>query len=163
CTSCGPRLSIVRTLPYDRARTTMECFPLCAECAHEYEDPSSRRFHAEPNACPACGPRLTFQPGSATGDAALGACVAALRPGAIVAVKGGGGFQLACDARDAGAVARMRDRKRRVAKPFALLAATVAEVLAHAVVSPAERESLESAARPIVLLARRPGSDLAAG
>ena len=164
CTACGPRLSILRALPYDRARTTMTGFALCEGCRREYDNPAGRRFHAEPNACARCGPRLTFDGGAGvttTGEATIVACIAALRGGAIVAVKGVGGFQLACDARDASAVLRLRERKRREAKPLALLAATTSAVAAHAWVSDAERACLESAARPIVLLARRPGSDLA--
>lgn len=164
CTTCGPRLSIVTSLPYDRARTAMAGFPLCAACRGEHEDPTSRRFHAEPNACPRCGPSLAFEPGSGArivGDAALAGAADALRRGDIVAIKGVGGFHLACDARDDAAVRRLRDRKRREARPFALMAPDLAGIEARAIVSPAERAALESPARPIVLLARRPGSDLA--
>jgi hydrogenase maturation protein HypF len=164
CTACGPRLSITASLPYDRARTTMAGFPLCAACRGEYADPTSRRFHAEPNACPRCGPTLAFEPRSGapiTGDAAIHDAAAALRAGRIVAIEGVGGFHLACDARDDTAVRRLRARKRREARPFALMAPDLPGIEAHAIVSPGERAALTSPARPIVLLARRAGSDLA--
>src|SRR6267378_2479255 len=122
CTDCGPRYTIARDVPYDRARTTMAAFILCARCRAEYEDPSSRRFHAEPNACPDCGPVLSVPSAGLRGEAALGAAVAALRAGRIAAVKGLGGFHLAVDARDQAAVVRLRERKQRPHKPFALMA-----------------------------------------
>ncbi len=126
CTYCGPRFTIVRGLPYDRPYTTMAGFPLCADCAREYEDPTDRRFHAQPTACPVCGPRLAFRSageGAPTdwGDDALLAAQRVLAAGGIVAVKGVGGYHLACDARDQAAVARLRSRKHRSAKPFAVL------------------------------------------
>src|SRR5919201_5393324 len=112
CTQCGPRFTIVREVPYDRPLTTMAGFPLCAECRREYEDPADRRFHAEPIACPACGPRLSVP---------LEDAVAALRDGAVVAVKGLGGYHLACDAANEEALARLRGRKHREDKPFAVM------------------------------------------
>ena len=119
CTQCGPRYTLIRGLPYDRARTTMAGFPMCARCAVEYSDPLDRRFHAEPVACPDCGPRLAFGPLS--GEAALAACVVALREGKVVAVKGIGGYHLMCDARSSAAVTALRTRKRRPHKPLAVM------------------------------------------
>ena len=126
CTNCGPRATIIDELPYDRAQTTMRAFPLCEACAAEFADPGNRRFHAEPVACPRCGPRLAYRRTEAPApeaheEAALAAAVADLRAGSIVAVKGLGGYHLACDATDPAAVARLRDRKRRWAKPFAVM------------------------------------------
>jgi hydrogenase maturation factor HypF (carbamoyltransferase family) len=126
CTDCGPRYSIARDVPYDRARTTMSGFSMCRPCAAEYGDPDSRRFHAQPNACSTCGPHIFVAP--AAGGAPLEEALAALRRGAIVAVKGLGGFHLACDARDAVAVRRLRERKRRSEKPFAVMFPDVAGV-----------------------------------
>ena len=135
CTDCGPRFTIVRGVPYDRARTTMAGFEMCADCRAEYEDPLDRRFHAEPNACPACGPRARLVAAAsdmtATGPANTGfegvdsvaSAAAALRSGLVVAVKGVGGYHLACRADDAAAVASLRSRKHREDKPFALMAA----------------------------------------
>ena len=126
CTQCGPRFTIVTAVPYDRPNTTMAGFALCADCRREYEDPLDRRFHAEPIACPACGPTLSFARPSNTlslGEEALGAAVELLRAGGIVAVKGLGGYHLACDAADEEAVARLRARKRREEKPFAVMTA----------------------------------------
>ncbi|HEU5278060.1 MAG TPA: carbamoyltransferase HypF [Gaiellaceae bacterium] len=150
CTQCGPRFTIVVGVPYDRALTTMADFPLCAECRAEYEDPSNRRFHAEPIACPACGPRLSMP---------LESALEALRSGAIVAVKGLGGYHLACDAANEDAVARLRSRKLREDKPFAVMTQQPG-LLAE--VSPAERALLDSRERPIVLVRRRPGAAVAA-
>ncbi len=163
CTNCGPRASIIDELPYDRARTTMRAFPLCGACAAEYRDPANRRFHAEPVACPECGPRLAYRPTeaaapSARGDRALAAAADDLRGGRIVAVKGLGGYHLACDATDEAAVRRLRDRKRRWAKPFAVMAADLAAVERLARVGATERRLLVGPERPIVLLvARRRG------
>ena len=158
CTDCGPRYTIVRDVPYDRARTTMDAFALCARCREEYEDPVSRRFHAEPNACPECGPRLEFaRPGEASlfREEALRAAVRALEDGEIVAVKGLGGFHLAADAANERAVARLRERKRRPHKPFALMARDMTAVEQIAEVGAREAASLQSPARPIVLLRRK--------
>ncbi|MCW2965607.1 MAG: carbamoyltransferase HypF, partial [Actinomycetia bacterium] len=142
CTQCGPRFTIVRSVPYDRPNTTMAEFPLCADCRREYEDPSDRRFHAEPVCCPVCGPRLSLP---------LAQAVELLQGGAIVAVKGLGGWHLACDAANEGAVATLRARKHREDKPFALMT-TQPELLAH--VAADEAALLESRRRPIVLLRR---------
>jgi hydrogenase maturation protein HypF len=143
CTLCGPRFTIVRAVPYDRPNTTMAGFPLCADCRREYEDPGDRRFHAEPIACPACGPRLTLP---------LDEAAAVLAAGGILAVKGLGGYHLACDAGDEHAVARLRERKARDEKPFAVMTADP-EALAD--VTAEEAALLASPARPIVLVRRR--------
>jgi hydrogenase maturation protein HypF len=142
CTQCGPRYSIIRTLPYDRANTTMAQFVMCKACAVEYENPGDRRFHAEPVACADCGPRCWF--GEATGEAALAACIAALRAGQIIAVKGVGGYHLFCDAASEVAVAELRRRKHRPDKPLAVL-----------VPDEAAPEVLRSPARPILLMPKR--------
>jgi hydrogenase maturation protein HypF len=154
CTNCGPRYSIVLGLPYDRARTTMRAWPLCAECGREYGDPLDRRFHAQPVACPQCGPayRLSTAGGEPLGgDDCVAAAAALLRAGKILAVKGIGGYHLACDAANRGAVGELRERKYRKERPFALLARDLAT--AHALVTLDERAValLESTARPIVL------------
>lgn len=159
CTLCGPRYSILLALPYDRPATTMRGFPLCPACRAEYEDPRDRRFHAQPVACPACGPRLAlWEAGGAAlagEDAALAGAAQALREGAIVAVKGLGGFQLLVDARNSQAVARLRQRKGREAKPLALMAPDLAWIASACRVSPEEERLLASQAAPIVLLFRR--------
>jgi hydrogenase maturation protein HypF len=154
CTNCGPRYSVVRALPYDRERTTMARWPLCDACAAEYSDPGDRRFHAEPIACPGCGPRYRLIDGTGrTDEAALAMTAAArlLRQGALVAIKGIGGYHVACDARNTAAVSRLRDRKYRKSKPFAVMACDLAE--AHALVALDARTEtvLTSPARPIVL------------
>jgi hydrogenase maturation protein HypF len=161
CTNCGPRFTVIEAMPYDRPRTTMRRFPLCGLCRREYENPSDRRFHAQPNACPACGPRLWFanrigieQPGEAIGLAA-----AALRDGAILAIKGLGGFQLCCDAGDEHVVRRLRERKHRPSKPFAIMLPDLSAVQALCRVSEHEAAILTGTARPVVLLRRRdPGA-----
>jgi hydrogenase maturation protein HypF len=164
CTACGPRYTIIEDLPYDRARTTMAAFTMCARCRAEYEDPADRRFHAEPNACAECGPRLAFDaPGEPRrhGEAALGEAVARLHAGAIVAVLGVGGFLFAVDARNAASVARLRERKQRPHKPFALMARDVAEIERVARVDEPTAQLLSSATRPIVLVRARPQHDVA--
>ncbi|WP_343079886.1 carbamoyltransferase HypF [Ostreiculturibacter nitratireducens] len=152
CTNCGPRFSILRSLPYDRAATTMAEFEMCPACRAEYEDPADRRFHAQPIACPACGPRLWLEAG---GEEVPGDPVAEaarrLRAGQILAIKGLGGFHLACDATSADALATLRARKRRPGKPFALMA-SLPVVRVHAHVPPAAEALLASPAAPIVLL-----------
>jgi hydrogenase maturation protein HypF len=165
CTACGPRFTIVRSVPYDRGGTTMDAFALCAACRAEYEDPRDRRFHAEPNACPACGPSLALLAAGMPdriGDRALRAGAGWLARGATLAVKGVGGFLLAADASDPLAVARLRRRKRRPAKPFAVMARSLAELEQVASLDEASESALVSAARPIVLCRLRPGSRLAA-
>lgn len=167
CTDCGPRYSIIRELPYDRPATTMAGFTMCAECRREYEDPADRRFHAQPNACPACGPRLALWGADGEemsgGDAALAMAALALVDGRIVAVKGLGGFHLMVDARDQAAVARLRERKHRPSKPFALMVADVAMARELCEVDAAAEALLRSAAGPIVLLAKRPGAAVTNG
>jgi len=150
CTNCGPRFTIIQDIPYDRPFTTMRSFPMCAACDAEYHDPSNRRFHAQPNACPVCGPQVSF--GTLTRDAAIQAAVDALRGGLIVAIKGIGGFHLACDATNGLAVRTLRDRKGRGAKPFALMAKDLARVRRYAHVSEDEAQLLTAKERPIVLL-----------
>lgn len=154
CTACGPRLSIIEGLPYDRPRTAMQGFALCPDCRREYEDPDDRRFHAQPVACPACGPRLAWsEPGRATpaGDP-LELAAAALEAGRIVALKGIGGYQLLVDARSEAAVARLRSRKGREEKPFAVLFPSLDAVRGAARLTDAEAGWLESPAAPILLL-----------
>jgi hydrogenase maturation protein HypF len=168
CTHCGPRFTIIQGIPYDRARTTMRGFAMCAACAAEYHDPLSRRFHAQPIACPDCGPRLWLQPiggGAARGgnDAALSATLAALRGGQIVAIKGLGGFHLACDAANDDALARLRKRKGRVDKPFALMVRDLDAARALAHIDDAEAALLVSRQRPIVLVRKRDSSRLSVG
>ena len=146
CTHCGPRYTLTRRLPYDRAQTSMAGFPLCAACARDYADPANRRFHAEPIACPQCGPRLSHQPAE---------IVAALRLGQIVALKGIGGFHLLCDASNASAIGELRRRKNREAKPFAIMLANAASVEKFAMPSEAESALLRHPARPVVLMRSR--------
>ncbi|MGH9016513.1 MAG: carbamoyltransferase HypF, partial [Acidimicrobiales bacterium] len=155
CTNCGPRFTITVRLPYDRPNTTMAGFPLCEACAGEYHDPGDRRFHAQPIACAVCGPRLWFE--DATGavegsDDAVAAVQAALARGEIVAVKGLGGYHLACDATSETAVAELRRRKDRPDKPFAVMVGDVATVGAVAVIEPGAAALLQGPAHPIVLL-----------
>jgi len=159
CTNCGPRWSIVVGVPYDRPRTSMATFAMCPACAAEYSDPADRRFHAQPIACPRCGPHLEWldaagQP-AASHDQALRLAAAAVRAGQIVALKGLGGFQLLADATNPTAVARLRQRKRRPHKPFALMFATLEEVKQRCEVSADEARLLQSPQAPIVLLRRR--------
>jgi hydrogenase maturation protein HypF len=165
CTNCGPRFSIIASLPYDRAATTMNRFVLCAECAREYGDPSDRRFHAQPNACPACGPQLALwnEKGDtiASRHAALIATAEAIRDGKVVAVKGIGGFHLMVDARNEEAVRTLRARKRREEKPFALLMPNFDQAQLYCSASDVESRLLRSPECPIVLLRRRSPTDLA--
>ncbi len=165
CTDCGPRFTIVRSLPYDRPGTTMAGFALCPDCRREYEDPADRRFHAQPNACPRCGPRLSlWAPGgddAAGGDDALTAAAAALRRGEIVAVKGLGGFHLMADAGDGAAVARLRRRKGREEKPFALMVADLAAAGRLCRLDAAAAAVLAAPECPIVLLPARDGNGVA--
>lgn len=152
CTNCGPRFSILKALPYDRAQTTMAPFVMCAECRAEYENPADRRFHAQPIACPVCGPRLWFEAdGSEVAGDPVAAAINALATGSIVAIKGLGGFHLCCDATSAKAVQELRRRKRRPSKPFALMA-KLPRVREFVEVSKDEQVLLESPAAPVVLL-----------
>jgi hydrogenase maturation protein HypF len=159
CTHCGPRFTIVTSLPYDRANTTMSRFEMCAACSAEYKDPGDRRYHAQPNACPECGPQLEWWDGDgrvlAYGDDALRAAADAIRRGQIAAVKGLGGFHLVVDARDGDAVDRLRRRKQRDEKPFAVMAPSADWVRDHCELSDAEARVLLSPESPIVLLRRR--------
>lgn len=160
CTACGPRFSIVREVPYDRSRTTMDVFAMCDSCLREYEDPLDRRFHAEPIACPACGPRAQLVAGGRVlreGDDAVATAAAAIAEGAIVAVKGAGGFVLAVDATLEGAVARLRRRKRRPHRPFAVMARSLAEIARIGVLDDTVRDLVQSPVRPIVLVRARGG------
>jgi hydrogenase maturation protein HypF len=164
CTSCGPRLTIITGAPYDRPRTTMADFALCPACRAEYDDPSNRRFHAQPTACAECGPRLqlldaTGQPIST--DDPLAHFVAALKAGKIGALKGIGGYHLACDARNPAAVGELRRRKHRDEKPFAVMVRDAEAAEKLCVVGPGERQLLASPARPIVLLGKRPANGIA--
>ena len=158
CTQCGPRFTIIRALPYDRERTSMAPFTMCPVCREEYEDVRDRRFHAEPTACPTCGPRLALL--DSRGRAVdvtdpLQEVVAALRAGQIVALKGLGGYHLACDATAPVVVSQLRRRKARDAKPLAVMVGSLAVARRLCVVSDAEADLLQSTARPIVLLERR--------
>ncbi len=160
CTQCGPRYTLTRTLPYDRAQTSMAAFAQCPQCLREYTDPLHRRFHAEPNACPVCGPALQLVDASArpiAGDP-IAATLVLLRAGKIVAIKGLGGFHLACDARNASTVARLRERKQREEKPFAVMAANLAGAARWVRCGAAEQALLQSPERPIVLLPMRDDS-----
>jgi hydrogenase maturation protein HypF len=164
CAHCGPRLTIVTGAPYDRARTTMASFPLCAACRAEYDDPANRRFHAQPVACPACGPRLSLR--DARGrildtETPLATFAEALRLGRIGALKGLGGYHLVVNASDEPAVARLRQRKHRDEKPFAVMVRDVHAAMALVEITPRERTLLESPRRPIVLLKRRAGDAVA--
>jgi hydrogenase maturation protein HypF len=169
CTNCGPRFTIIADVPYDRPKTTMHVFPMCPDCQAEYDDPLDRRFHAQPNACPVCGPHVwlerseqsTFLSSSLPdGIDEIQAAAHLLQNGAILAIKGLGGFHLACDATDADAVARLRGRKRRPSKPLAVMVATLDEVRRHCEVNDEEEALLTSPQCPIVLLRRKPGSNI---
>ncbi len=164
CTACGPRFTIARDVPYDRAATSMAPFAMCPDCSREYRDAADRRFHAEPVACPRCGPRvwLAGPDGAerASADPVFDAG-RALAAGRVVAVKGIGGFHLACDAASPAAVRTLRERKGREEKPLAVMARDLAGAEALAALAPAERELLVSVERPIVLCRRRPGAPLA--
>jgi hydrogenase maturation protein HypF len=164
CTNCGPRLTIITGAPYDRLRTTMMSFEMCSQCRAEYENPADRRFHAQPVACPRCGPRLALLDSSGnpirTTDA-IEALADSLQSGKIAAIKGLGGYHLACDAGSPNAVAELRARKHREEKPFAIMVADLAAAQALCEIGPAEENLLISSRRPIVLLARRSDAALA--
>src|ERR1700751_1030560 len=171
CTNCGPRYTIIRDIPYDRPTTTMAGFRMCADCEAEYHDPRNRRFHAQPNACPACGPTVVLaESGSALpmdadfcwadSTRAFSTVRKLLHEGAIVAVKGLGGFQLACDASNALAVQRLRQRKKRSDKPFALMTRDICDVEKICVLAAGDRELLLSPQRPITILRRRSDANI---
>ena len=165
CTQCGPRYTLIERLPYDRPNTSMAGFPLCPDCAREYDDPLDRRFHAEPSACPVCGPRLSFNGAAGTlqgNAAALDATLATLRAGRTVAIKGVGGYHLVCDAGNAAAVATLRARKPRPAKPLAVMFPDLDALERCVELRPDERELLCSPMRPIVLVRKRAECALAA-
>ncbi|HZD60053.1 MAG TPA: carbamoyltransferase HypF, partial [Anaerolineae bacterium] len=159
CVNCGPRFSITCSAPYDRKNTSMQGFAMCEKCTAEYTDPAERRFHAEPNACPVCGPQITLT--SPDGMPLAGDIRTLLKEGRIVAIKGIGGYHLACDAQNDSAVSLLRERKHRQTKPFALMCRDLEVVRLHCNLSPEEEKLLTSPARPIVLLKRRPSSPLA--
>lgn len=163
CTNCGPRYSIITATPYDRPNTTMATFSLCPECQREYNDPLDRRFHAQPVACPVCGPVLTIRDafGNVLAGDPLEIAVAGLKSGKIVAVKGIGGYHLAVDPGNSGAVMELRRRKRRDEKPFALLAASLEAAALLAEITPLEERFLASVERPILLLPKRYGQGIA--
>ncbi len=165
CTNCGPRFTIVRGIPYDRPSTTMAAFAMCPACRAEYDDPADRRFHAQPNACPQCGPSVSLldragKPGAPGADA-VSAAAMALNAGMIVAVKGIGGYHLACRADDEHAVARLRARKHREARPFALMAPDLAAAERLVVLGETARALMLTPQRPIVLAPRRAGAPVA--
>jgi hydrogenase maturation protein HypF len=174
CTNCGPRFTIIQDIPYDRPYTTMAGFPMCTDCAREYEDPGDRRFHAQPVACPVCGPQVWLEysptmtsaqphlPELISGDEAIRKAQALLAEGRIVAIKGLGGFHLACDAQNEAAVVELRRRKLRVDKPFAIMMPDIPTVRSHCMLDDLEQALLESTPRPVVLLQRLDKSDIAA-
>ncbi|MET0450334.1 MAG: carbamoyltransferase HypF [Mycobacterium sp.] len=164
CTNCGPRFTIIASLPYDRATTTMAPFPMCADCAREYVDPGNRRFHAQPICCPSCGPTLRFRDRTgvtATAEDGLSDARRLLRDGGILAVKGIGGYHLACDAGNEAVVAELRRRKRREAKPFAVMVPDVAAARTIAEVDIASARALCGPQRPIVIMPRSPHAPVA--
>ncbi|MBN1262497.1 MAG: carbamoyltransferase HypF, partial [Anaerolineae bacterium] len=185
CTNCGPRFTIINDIPYDRPNTTMGVFPLCDDCAAEYRNPGDRRFHAQPNACPVCGPHIwwvesaplqtasedelralatrapTVHPGQEETEAVLAQARDWLLEGKILAIKGLGGFHLACDATNPQAVEELRRRKRRPYKPFAVMVPTLADARRQCVVAPEAERAFSSPQCPIVLLDRRPDSTIA--
>ncbi len=164
CTNCGPRYSITRSIPYDRPNTTMAGFALCADCLKEYNDPRDRRFHAQPNACPVCGPDVEFRMRNAEfgirNGEAITETIKLLSKGGIVAVKGIGGFHIACDALNDGTVRLLRQKKRKSNKPFAVMAPSIDSARQFCLISEEEKKLLLSSRRPVVLLRKRPGCSL---
>ncbi|MCB2179810.1 carbamoyltransferase HypF [bacterium] len=165
CTNCGPRFTIIKDIPYDRPYTTMADFPMCPDCREEYENPRDRRFHAQPVACPECGPHiwLSYDGETASGlneEDALQKTRGLLTEGKILAIRGLGGFHLACDATNPGAVATLRKRKFRVGKPFAVMFPSVEAIEKHCDVTKAERELITSRERPIVIVHKKPESTI---
>jgi hydrogenase maturation protein HypF len=168
CTDCGPRFTVIESMPYDRERTSMAVFAQCPDCRREYETPGDRRHHSQTNSCAACGPRLWYATTdgasrTAGADEAVEAAARLLRAGGVLALRGMGGFQLAVDATDPAAVARLRERKRRPAKPLAVMVRTLDDARRVARIGDAEAQLLSSAERPIVLVGRSPGAALAEG
>ena len=174
CTNCGPRFTIIQDVPYDRPLTTMAPFKMCPACQAEYEDPLNRRFHAQPNACPVCGPRVWLASAKATDEEVLTApdkmpnhseilkeAAQLLQSGAVLALKGLGGFHLACDATQPQFVRTLRERKRRPHKPLAVMMPDLEEIRRHCIIAPEEESLLTSMSCPIVLLPWKPGSDIA--
>ncbi len=165
CTHCGPRFSIIESLPYDRPHTTMKVFPLCGDCRKEYEDPKNRRFHAQPTACPQCGPLASIYSNDGTyqgeGEKALQLSIQTLKDGKILAVKGLGGYHLLCDARNEQTIQELRRRKKREEKPLALMAPSLEWIKKACEVSPEEEKLLVSPQAPIVLLRKKPETDIA--
>ena len=164
CIHCGPRFSIIKDIPYDRRRTTMAGFAMCPDCEQEYRDPKTRRFHAQPNACPACGPNVELMGangGKISAMDPIAEAVNLLRRGSIIAVKGLGGFQLACSGSDEDAVARLRNRKHRWHKPFALMVRDCRQARRLCQVSLDEEALLESVMNPIVLLRKKKSNAVA--
>jgi hydrogenase maturation protein HypF len=170
CTHCGPRLSIIRSIPYDRANTAMSAFAMCDDCQSEYDNPADRRFHAQPNACPTCGPKVWLEDAAGVAveisadEDAISVAANLICKGQIIAIKGIGGFHLACDATSENAVGLLRQRKKRYHKPFALMAGDLSTISSYAEISDKERELLKDKAAPIVLLERKEnGQSLASG
>jgi hydrogenase maturation protein HypF len=161
CTNCGPRFTIITDIPYDRPNTSMASFELCPDCRDEYTDPLNRRFHAQPVACPVCGPEVWIEPEGEPGENPIYKAQRLLSEGKILGIKGLGGFHLACDAESPETVSLLRERKLRVDKPFALMMPDIETVVKHCIISPSEKILLESRARPVVILKRRPGSPIA--
>jgi hydrogenase maturation protein HypF len=164
CTNCGPRFTIIKSIPYDRPKTTMSSFNLCQYCADEYTDPTNRRFHAQPVACPECGPQISFVINKevvSKGENALQQAREYIRNGKIIAVKGIGGYHLACDAYDEIAVSNLRERKHRIDKAFAVMSLSVDKVKEYGKLGDEEEEYLTSRERPIVILDQQKGSRLA--
>jgi hydrogenase maturation protein HypF len=164
CTNCGPRYSITTSVPYDRPNTTMAGFTLCPDCLREYHDPQDRRYHAQPNACPVCGPGVEFRVRSlefgARNGEAIGETIRLLQNGGIVAIKGLGGFHIACDAANDDAVRILRENKRKSNKPFAVMSLSIEDISQFCIVSPKERDLLRSNRRPVVLLQKQIGGHL---
>lgn len=166
CTNCGPRFTIIQDIPYDRPNTTMAKFTMCPDCQQEYEDPADRRFHAQPNACPRCGPHLEIwdeRGNKLEGNDPLRVTMELLKNGKIVAIKGLGGFLLACDAQNEQAVLRLRERKKRPAKPFAVMFPNLNQIREHCLINEKEEEILLSPESPIVLLPWKENSSIAQG
>ena len=155
CTNCGPRYTIIQSLPYDRAKTTMSVFTMCKECGEEYHDPTNRRFHAEPVACPRCGPNISFVENGIRIQGGLDKAVERIKEGKVLGLKGLGGFHLLCDAANKGAVDRLRELKKRTRKPFALMARDLGIVEEIVSLNSEERDVLLSVTRPIVLLQKK--------